>query len=239
MTTKNIAIVIPSYNESLNLKILINSILKNLRGSTIIIVDDSSVIDNQKIKIIIENIANNKIKLFSRQKKLGRGSAVIEGFIEALKDKKLKYFFEMDSDLSHKPEECYLFLEKIKKENCDLVIGSRYLKDSNVTNWSKKRIVSSKIINKMLNLILGINISDYTNGFRLYNRQAVKYLTKIEIKSKGFIVLSETAFKLKQKGFKISEVPTTFLERKYGQSSVGPGEFINALTGVLKIRLSN
>ncbi len=236
MNKINIAVIVPSYNESASLKILVNKLLKHLKEVKIIIVDDSSKIENQKIKNLIGNLNNKNIKLISRDKKLGRGSAVIDGFIEALKNKNIQYFFEMDSDLSHKPEEFNLFINKINKESFDLIIGSRYLKESKLINWSKKRIISSKIINKMLDLLLKLNISDYTNGFRLYNRKAIKYLVKAKLKSKGFIVLSETALKLNQKGFKISEVPITFMERRYGQSSVGPGEFINAIIGILKIK---
>lgn len=239
MAKSSIAVIIPSYNESANLKILINKIDKNLRNPKIIIVDDSKVSENKKILQIVSNINNKRIKVITRQKKLGRGSAVNTGFAEALKDKSIKYFFEMDSDLSHKPEEFYIFLDKIAEEACDLVIGSRYLKGSNLANWSKKRIFYSKIINTLLNSFLGLNISDYTNGFRLYNRKAVEFLTKTKFKTKGFILLSESAVKLRSNGFIISEVPSTFLERKYGQSSTGPNEFISALVGVLKIKLSN
>ncbi|EKD90402.1 MAG: hypothetical protein ACD_31C00005G0028 [uncultured bacterium] len=237
MEKNKTAVIIPSYNESASLKILVNKIFKNLKGAKIIIVDDSPKKENQRIKNLIKKLNNKDIQLISRTKKLGRGSAVMEGLLKALKNKKTRYFFEMDSDLSHKPEEFKLFIDKFKAEPSDLIIGSRYLKDSKLINWSRKRILFSKFINILLGLFLGLNISDYTNGFRLYNRKAVEFLVKTKTKSKGFILLSETAFKLKQKGFKISEVPTTFLERRYGQSSVGPNEFINALVGVLKIKL--
>ena len=235
MKNKNIAIVIPSYNEVKNISILMKGIYKFLPDSKIIIVDDSSFDENEKLKKMVKN--KKEVILISRLKKSGRGSAVIEGFREALKDKNIEYIFEMDSDLAHDPEEFARFIKKLSEKNYDLIIGSRYLPGGRIKNIAKNRTILSRVINVFLRYWLGIHVSDFTSGFRLYSRDAVKYLTQTRIKAKGFITLSEVLYKLYKKGFDIGEVPITWNFRKYGKSNVNSSELFNSLYFVLKMRI--
>jgi dolichol-phosphate mannosyltransferase len=235
MKNSEISVIIPSYNEVQSVSILINGIFKELPGSKIIIVDDSSVSENKKLKKIVNNHKN--IRLISRFKKGGRGSAVLDGFKEALKDIKSKYFFEMDSDLAHDPKEMNRFVNKAKKKQYDLIIGSRYLPGGKIINIAPSRTIMSRVINKSLYYWLGIHISDHTSGFRLYTRKAINYLTKIDIESTGFITLSETVYKLFLAGYTISEVPITWNYRIYGKSNVNFNELFNSLSFVTKMKL--
>ena len=168
---------------------------------------------------------------------MGRGSAVMVGLKEMLKIKQIEYFFEMDADLAHDPKDFEKFLIDIKSKKSDLVIGSRYLDGSKIIKWPLKRLILSKIINYSINFWLGIKLSDYTNGFRLCKRKAVKFLAKTKLTEKGFIALSEIAYKLKNNGFKISEVPINFTDRAYGKSSAGIKEFSSALIGIIRIKM--
>lgn len=233
-----IGIVIPSFNEAKNIPLLVNKIFSSLPNAKIIIVDDSETKNNQELKkTLFSSSRNRNIILISRFKKMGRGSAVITGFKKIVKNKRINYFFEMDADLAHDPKDFKIFLEKIKSDKTDLVIGSRYLDKSKIIKWPAKRLILSKIINKFINIWLGIRLSDYTNGFRLYNKRSVEYLIKIKLREKGFIALSEIAFKLKRHGFRISEVPINFTDRTRGKSSAGLKEFISALIGIIRIRI--
>jgi len=231
----NIAVVIPSYNEVQNIPILIKGINRELYGAKIVIVDDSSKSENAKLKSFVKKHKN--IKLISRFKKSGRGSAVLEGFKEALKDKNVNYIFEMDSDLAHDPKEFDRFIKKTKGKY-DLIIGSRYLPGGKIKNISKDRTILSRLINKFLYFWLGMHLSDHTSGFRLYSRKSVEYLLRSEIKSKGFITLSETAYKLFLAGFLITEVPITWNFRIYGKSNVNLKELLISLFYVIKMRIS-
>lgn len=235
MKNKNIAVVIPSYNEVKNISILMKGIYKWLPDAQIIIVDDSSIDENKKLIKMTKN--KKDIVLISRLKKLGRGSAVIEGFREALKNKSIEYVFEMDSDLAHDPQEFSRFIDKLSSKKYDLIIGSRYLPGGRIKNIAKNRTILSRVINIFLRYWLGIHVSDFTSGFRLYSRDAVKYLSQTEIKAKGFITLSEVLYKLYRKGFDISEVPITWNFRKYGKSNVNSAELFNSLYFVLKMRI--
>lgn len=235
MKNKNIAVVIPSYNEVKNISILMKGVYKWLPDAKIIIVDDSSIDENKKLIGITKN--KKDIILISRLKKLGRGSAVIEGFREALKNKSIEYVFEMDSDLAHDPQEFSRFIDKLSSKKYDLIIGSRYLPGGRIKNIAKNRTILSRVINIFLRYWLGIHVSDFTSGFRLYSRDAVKYLTQTKIKAKGFITLSEVLYKLYKKGFNIGEVPITWNFRKYGKSNVNSAELFNSLYFVLKMRV--
>ncbi|MCL4354087.1 glycosyltransferase [Patescibacteria group bacterium] len=233
----NIAVVIPSYNESKNIALLVVKISAVLRGVKIIIVDDSSILENKKLQKIVKE--NKNITLISRFKKLGRGTAVIAGFKEVLRDKKIDYIFEMDSDLAHDPTEMTRFINKIKEGNSDLVIGSRYIPGGKIINVSKFRVILSKIINIYLRLWLRVNVSDYTGGFRLYKKSVVSYLLKIELKSKGFITLSEILYKLTRNGFRIAEVPISLNDRKHGKSNVDIKELTDSLFFITMMRIKD
>ena len=232
----NIAIVIPSYNEVKNVSILIKGINKELRKTKIIIVDDSLPKENEKLKKILKG--KKDIILISRLRKAGRGSAVLEGFREALKDKSIEYIFEMDSDLAHDPKEMIRFIDKKNKGKYDLIIGSRYLPGGKIKNIAAKRTIMSRVINKFLFYWLGMHLTDHTSGFRLYSRRAIKFLANTEIKSTGFITLSETAYRLYLKKYSIAEVPITWNYRIYGKSNVNLGELFNSLFFVIKMRIN-
>ncbi len=230
-----IAIIIPTYKEILNITILVKRILTIFPKSKIIIVDDSPREENKTLQKHFQKY-KDIVSIYSRFNKYGRGSAVITGFKEALKDKTIDFFFEMDADLAHDPEEIINFLKKRNK--ADLIIGSRYLYESKITRWPLRRLIMSKAINFFLRMWLGLNLSDYTNGFRMYNRKSLEFLCVVPLKEKGFVSLSEIAYKLNCAGFKIAEVPISFTDRRFGKSNAGIREHFNSLIGVMRIPFS-
>lgn len=236
---ENIGISIPSYNESANIIILIEQISANLPNVSIVVVDDSGPMENRRLTKALSSkeIKRKKIILISRLKKSGRGSAVMVGLKELVKDKNIRYFFEMDADLSHNPKEFKIFLDAIKLRDVDAIIGSRYLQKSKTIKWPLWRLVLSRIYNIFINLWLGLNLSDYTNGFRLYNRNTVEFLIGLRLREKGFIALSEIAYRLKTNGYKIIEIPTTFRDRKHGKSNAGLREYLSAIVGIIRIKI--
>lgn len=229
------AIIIPALNESENLKILVRNIFKNLPDTMVVIVDDSQKEENSKLHKDMQ-IYKERVIILDRGAKMGRGSAIIDGLKKALKEKNIKYFFEMDADLSHNPEELNRFLRI--KNNYDMIVGSRYTVGSNITKWPWWRLAQSRVINKLLNLWLGLSLTDYTDGYRMYKRRAVEFLAKTPLREKGFISLSEVAFKLKKNGYKITEVPVSFTDRTMGKSNANIRELMSSLRGAVRIRFS-
>lgn len=227
-------VVIPSYNESENIVSLVSEILSLYPSIHVMVVDDNSPDGTATLLESHQQEWGDRFLLVVRTGgKGGRGSAVLEGLRRALA---LGYdvVFEMDADFSHKPVEIEFFLEKI--QDCDMVVGSRYLPGSEIHNWGWKRTFFSKWANRYAKLILRIPLSDYTNGFRAYTREAISLLDMSAIDAKGYVVLSEVAYQLYKKGMRIGEVPTVFVNRRRGESNLGIHEIFEAFFSVLRVR---
>ena len=232
---KKIAIIIPTYNEHENILILLNKLSKLKYIKTIIIIDDSNNdLTKQKIKK-----SKIKVKYYKRSKKLGRGSAVLFGIkkiIKKLLDNDL--IVEMDADLSHNPNELSRNIKFFIKNKTDLLISSRYLKGSKIINWGLKRKLLSRMSNILAKFFLNVPVSDYTNGFRIYNKKSAKLiLKKCGRIGEGFIILSEILICIHTSGLKINEIKTIFVNRVRGESSVNFKLILNSLTGLIKLYL--
>lgn len=234
----NVAIIVPTYNENENILELIKKIDHNLSAKNIdfnvFIIDDS--LENT-ISSIIEPF-KNKVSYHHRGKKLGRGSAVIEGINQALQTKYTDLIIEMDADLSHDPNEMGEKIKIFSNDNLDLLISSRYRKDSKIEGWTIQRTVLSLISNKMAKILLSVPVTDYTNGYRLYSKTAAQYIIKNCGKiGDGFIVLSEILLELHYNNFKIGETNTIFKNREKGSSKVNFNLLLNSLIGLVKLFL--
>jgi dolichol-phosphate mannosyltransferase len=227
----SIAIIIPAYKESDNIEKLIFSILNFLEHPIITIVDDSP---NKETQEKIKNF--NNVRYIYRGKKLGRGSAVIEGMKNLINEKGINKIIEMDADLSHNPNEIQNNLKIFEKDNLDLLISSRYLKDSRIINWSLSRKIFSSLANRLAKFVLKIPITDYTNGFRIYSKGSIKHIVENcgEIGG-GFIILSEILVELYFNNFKVKEVHSIFKNRIRGESSVNLRLIIESFFGLFKV----
>ena len=229
---KKIVIVIPTYNEKENIFKLTKEILRIIPKSTIYIVDDTR---NVNLK---SNFKDKRIKYFLRKNKKGRGSAVLYGFKKALKNKSIKIYIEMDADFSHNPKELKYKIKYFLDKRIDLLVSSRYLKGSRIENWSPFRLIFSRLSNILANLLLDLGVSDYTNGFRIYSKRSIELITKKCGKiGDGFIVLSEILLIIKLSNFKINELPTIFINRNRGESSVNFLLIVKSFFGLIKLYL--
>ena len=225
-----IAIIIPAYNERENLKKLVDQINSNLNDIQILIIDDSKVNDSEQTIIDKKNV-----HFIYRGKKLGRGSAVLFGLKECLK-KDYNIFIEMDADFSHDPNELQDKIDFFVNNNLDVLIASRYLKNSKIVNWSLSRRIFSKLSNFLAKKLLRIPVSDYTNGYRFYSREAAQLITRECGKiGDGFIVLSEILLVTSLNKLKIGEISSIFINRIRGESSVNVKLIFLSLFGLLKL----
>lgn len=227
------AVVIPSYNEKQNLAKIIPQIISLLPNVYIVVVDDNSP-DNTRKKITEMQKKYKHLYLINRDKKEGRGSAVIEGFSYAYKKMKADIFIEMDADLSHNPKELLSIIAASRKKT--VVIGSRYLPKSRIINWSILRRITSKLSNLLIKILLHLPMSDNTNGYRCYQKDAIKTILSYRFVSRGYMVLSESADVLFKSGFRFVEVPTVFHNRKIGKSNATLREFINSLVNLIQLK---
>lgn len=230
-----ILVIVPSFNEAENIAELSRCILRISPDIDLLIVDDASPDGTAAIIRALVPAFGGRLRLLERRGKGGRGSAVLEGFRLAIAER-YDVIFEMDADFSHKPEEIPRFLAAIR--DADVVVGSRYLPGSSIENWGWKRTFFSRWANRYARLILGIPLSDYTNGYRCYRRCAIEALELERINALGYVVLSEVAYQLHLKGLRIAEVPTVFVNRQRGISNLSFHEIKEAFLSVLRIRFA-
>lgn len=230
-----IFIIIPTYNEKENLERLVQEIFSlGIEGLNLVVVDDNSP---DKTGLLAKNLAKKyPIFLIERQKKMGLGSAYRTGFQFALENK-ADLIFEMDADGSHQAKEIPKFLEAIS-EGAEVVIGSRRIPEGKIIGWNLWRRFCSWAATNFSRLILGLKTKDVTSGFRCYRNSVLKSLLSKEIKSEGYAWQEETIWLCEKMGFKIKEIPITFINRKFGQSKLGLSEILEFFLIILKLKLS-
>jgi len=226
------ALIIPSYREKENLAKLLPKLFKSYPQLTVIVVNDES---GDGTKEFLEHYQKKfrNLHLINVRGKRGRGAAVVVGMKLALRQKNIQYIAEMDADFSHDPREFIRLWEK--RDSQKVIIGSRYIRGSKIVNWPLSRRLMSRVINLLLSSTLRLGVKDNTNGYRLYPRQAVAYLTKQNFVTAGFINLSEMGLILKRAGFSFTEVPIKFIDRTLGKSKTNFYELFTSLQGLLCI----
>ncbi|UCE27770.1 MAG: polyprenol monophosphomannose synthase [Candidatus Coatesbacteria bacterium] len=227
-----ILIVIPTYNEADNIERLVRTLLELEAAPDVLVVDDSSPDGTGDIADALAAEFPGRVSVIHREAKDGRGGAVLAGLALGLADG-YEILFEMDADFSHDPAEIPAFLDSIKRYY--FVIGSRYLPESEIIDWPATRTFFSRWANRYARLFLRIPITDYTNGYRCYRRDALEKLNFEAINSKGYIVLSDIAWQLHRAGLSVGEVPTVFVNRSRGESNLSLREVFSAFIGVLKL----
>jgi len=235
MASAETLIIIPTYNERENIGLLIPAIRKVVPGVHILVVDDDSP-DNTSgyVKELTASIEN--VFVLDRNKKEGLGKAYVAGFRWAL-ERSYATIFEMDADFSHDPKYLPDFLEAIKEN--DLVIGSRYKSGVNVVNWPMSRLLLSYCANVYARIVTGIPVRDCTGGFKCFRRAVLEALDLESIASSGYSFQIEVNYFTWKRGFRITEIPIVFTDRKRGASKMSTKIIREALVLVLwKLRIA-
>lgn len=234
MAAPSIGIVIPAYNEEASIADLLHALAAALPQARLMVVDDSA---NEATRHAVEGANLPQVRVIRRASKQGRGSAVIEG-MRALLDQGCDILVEMDADFSHNPAEIPGHLALLQQRQLDLLIGSRYMRGGQIRNWPLTRRVFSLGANRVARLLLRVPVSDYTNGFRFYSREAAEYVVaNCGRRFTGFITLSEVLLALYDQGFALGETPTVFVNRVRGESSVTWKEIWYSMQGLVYLWL--
>ena len=227
-------VIIPTYNERENIENIIRKVFSLDGGYDILIIDDGSPDGTAAIVKRLQQEFPERLHMIERPGKLGLGTAYITGFKWSI-DKGYDYTFEMDADFSHNPDDLPRLYQACK-DGADLAIGSRYCDGISVINWPIGRIIMSYYASVYVRTILGMKVYDCTAGFKCYSNKVLRTidLDKVEMKGYGFqIEMKYTTYKL---GFKITEVPIIFVNRKAGTSKMSGGIFGEAFWGVMKLK---
>ena len=227
-------VVIPTYNEAINLPQIVPIALSQDPRLDILVVDDNSPDGTGKIADELAR-ANSRIHTIHREGKLGLGTAYIAGFKWAL-ERQYDLVFEMDADFSHDPAHLKEFLKAI--EGADVVLGSRYLNGKvTVVNWPMGRLMLSYLANIYARMFTGLRIWDLTGGFKCFRRRVLETIDLSQVVSNGYAFQIEMSVRAWRKGFKIREIPIVFVDRTLGQSKMNKAIVREAVWKVPRLRL--
>lgn len=227
-------VIVPTFNEKENVEKMARKVMSLDKHFDLLFVDDSSPDGTADIIRELQKEFEGRIHLEVRKGKLGLGTAYIHGFKWGIQ-RKYDYIFEMDCDFSHNPEDLIRLYESCIN-GVDLSIGSRYVKGGKITNWPMKRILMSYFASVYVRMILWINIKDTTAGFKCYRREVLEKINLDGVVFKGYAFQICLKFAAKRHGFKIKEIPITFIDRELGTSKMNTGIFKEAFFGVWKMR---
>lgn len=226
-------VILPTYNEMVNVPNIIPEILAADSRLDILVVDDNSP-DGTGDYVDKMAAEEPRINVLHRQRKQGLGMAYLAGFRWAL-ERDYTCIFEMDADFSHQPKSLPDFLEAIK--TADLVIGSRYIKGVNVINWPMSRLLLSYFANIYSRIVTGLPLKDGTGGFKCFRREVLEAIDFGQIKSDGYSFQIEMSYNAWCKGYKIQEIPIVFYEREAGTSKMSKKIVREAIWMVWRLRL--
>lgn len=230
-------IIVPTVNERENLPRVAQRLLSLPVKVDILVIDGNS---SDGTGQLADDLAakHPEIHVIHETKKSGLGRAYLAGFKWAL-ERGYEYIFEMDSDLSHNPDDVPQFIEAGINQNADLVLGSRYSGGVRVINWPLKRLMLSRCAGIYVRVITGMPLSDPTGGYKCFRRRALQAINLDEIRSDGYSFQIEMTHRLWRDGFKIVEVPIVFTERMHGQSKLSRHIVREALLMVWRLWFQN
>jgi dolichol-phosphate mannosyltransferase len=212
--TERALVLLPTYNERDNVARITREIIAVDPRLEVLIVDDNSPDGTGELADQLA-AAEPRISVMHRAEKQGLGRAYIAGFKYGI-ERGYDYIFEMDADFSHQP--VYLADHLRNIETCDISLGSRYIKGGGVANWPRSRWAISYYANVYSRVVTGLPVKDATGGFKCFRREVLESLDLDSIRSNGYSFQIEVSFRAWLKGYRIREIPITFVEREAGDS---------------------
>jgi len=231
-------IIIPTFNEKENIEKIIRKVFSLEKLFHVLIVDDGSPDGTATIVKKLQPQFPNQLHIQERAGKLGLGTAYIHGFKWALQ-RDYQFIFEMDADFSHNPDDLIRLYNANLLDGGELAIGSRYVKGVNIVNWPMSRLLMSFFASKYVKMITSMPIHDSTAGFKCYKRIVLETINFDKIQFIGYAFQIEMKFKAWKYGFNIVEIPVIFTDRTEGNSKMSEGIFIEAVIGVIQMKIKS
>ena len=228
-------VIIPTYNERENISRMIETVFALPVVFDLLVVDDGSPDGTGGLVKALQTKFADRLHLIERTGKQGLGTAYIAGFRWALA-RDYAYIFEMDCDFSHNPKDL-VRLHAALMGGADVAVGSRYVRGGGVENWPADRLILSRGASFYTRLITWMPVQDPTAGFVGYTREVLSTIDLDRIRFIGYAFQIEMKFSAWRKGFKIEEVPITFVDRVEGTSKMSSGIIKEAVLGVVQMRL--
>ena len=229
-------VIIPTYNEKENIEKIIRAVFALDGLYHILVIEDGSPDGTGNIVKRLQEEFPDRLFMIERAGKQGLGTAYITGFKWST-EKGYDYIFEMDADFSHNPEDLPRLYEACSKGGADLAIGSRYCNGISVINWPIGRVIMSYYASVYVRKVLGMKVYDTTAGFKCHRRKVLETIDLDNVRMKGYGFQIEMKYTTYRLGFKITEVPIIFVDRKEGTSKMSSSIFGEAFWGVMKMRM--
>jgi dolichol-phosphate mannosyltransferase len=216
MTAERVLVVIPTYQERDNIERILARVVDAVPTAHVLVVDDGSPDGTGKIADEIAG-ADARVHVLHRTEKNGLGAAYIAGF-DWGRERGYDVLVEMDADGSHAPEQLPRLLAAL--DGADLVLGSRYVPGGAVVNWPRRREILSRGGNLYVRVALGLPLRDATGGYRAFRRTVLDGIDYADVASEGYCFQVDLARRAVAAGFRVVEVPITFVERVRGESKM-------------------
>jgi len=229
----NTLVIMPTYNEALNLEHSVSELFDHNPAVKLLIVDDGSPDGTGEIADSLA-AADDRISVMHRKEKSGLAGAYKAGFAWGI-ERGFDFLVEMDADGSHRAQDLPKLLAAAPTN--DLVIGSRWTKGGKVENWPWHRLMLSRWGNIYAQFMLASRTHDMTAGFRVYKAGLLQHLDLEHLSARGYSFQVEMTRKSEQARARITEVPITFVEREHGVSKMSQSIVIEAMLLVTKLGL--
>ncbi|MDX1657320.1 MAG: polyprenol monophosphomannose synthase [Nitriliruptorales bacterium] len=227
--TPSTLVVVPTYNERATLAEVVERTLAAPVGAHVLVVDDNSP---DGTGMLADELAarHPEVEVLHREEKRGLGPAYRAGLSWGL-ERGYDVLVEMDADLSHDPGQLPDLVSAL--HHADLVIGSRYVPGGRIENWPWHRLLLSAGGNRYVQVVTGVPVRDATSGYRAYRRELLEEIDLLGIRSDGYSFQLEMVLRSWRLGFRVSETPITFVERREGASKISRAIVFEALWRVL------
>jgi dolichol-phosphate mannosyltransferase len=225
-------VCLPTYNERENLEPMLRAL--GDKGVHVLVIDDSSPDGTGELA---DRLADELeyVDVLHRERKEGLGPAYLAGFRRALAED-ADLVLEMDCDFSHNPNDVPRLVAAAAE--ADVVLGSRYVPGGAVSNWGVLRRFVSAGGSWYARIVLGVSVRDLTGGFKCYRRAVLETIDLDAIHSKGYAFQIETTYRALRAGFRVVEIPITFVDREAGGSKMSKTIVAEAIWRVPVLRLA-
>ena len=228
-------VCLPTYNERENLEPMLRALADVLGpNDRVLVIDDCSPDGTGRLA---EDLAAELplVDVMHRERKEGLGPAYLAGFRQALAGG-AELIVEMDCDFSHDPRDVARLIDATN--NADLVLGSRYVDGGTIRDWGAARRFVSFSGSLYARVVLATPVRDLTGGFKCFRRRVLETIDLDAVHAKGYAFQIEMTYRAQRAGFRVAEVPITFVDRRRGGSKMSRSIVLEAIWRVPLLRLA-
>jgi dolichol-phosphate mannosyltransferase len=219
-------VCLPTYDERENIEAMVAALLERLGpDDRVLVIDDNSPDGTGEIADALA-AREPRVSVLHRPQKKGLGPAYLAGFSRALEDG-AELVLEMDADFSHAPDDVPRLIAAAA--GADLVLGSRYVHGGRIENWGTWRRFVSRAGSLYAQVLLAARVRDLTGGFKCYRREVLEAIDLDAVSSRGYAFQIETTYRALRRGFRVVEMPITFVDRKQGHSKMSGAIVLEAI----------